>query len=427
MKNLTNHPCFNEKARYGYGRVHLPIAPKCNIQCNFCDRKFDCINESRPGVTSVVLSPYQALAYLEKVLTVNRKISVVGIAGPGDPFANPEETCLTLRLVREKYPEILLCVATNGLNVLPYVDEITKIKVSHVSITINAVDPKVGEKIYAWARDGKNIYRGIGAAQLLLERQLEAIKALKDNGIAVKINSIIIPGINVAHIKEIAKLVAEYGADIINPIPLYAIKGTAFEDAEAVSVESIFQIRKDVVEFLTVMSHCGRCRADAVGLLSEELTQAEISLLQSSAALPLIPQEARPFVAAASREGVLVNSHLGETERVYVYKQDGDEYVLVDVRKTPCPGGGNQRWMDLATMLSDCQAILVAKAGRSPRELLNKTGIKVIEMQGVIEEGLRVVFGGGQMPDSLKPLPCDCASSELGKGCGCSEIREGCG
>ncbi len=427
MKNLLNHPCFNEKARYEYGRVHLPIAPKCNIQCNFCDRQFDCINESRPGVTSVVLSPDQALAYLEKVLAGNRKISVVGIAGPGDPFANPEETCLTLRLVREKYPEILLCVATNGLNVLPYVDKLVKIKVSHVSITINAVDSQVGGKIYAWARDGKNIYRGIEAAQLLLERQLEAIKALKDNGITVKINSIIIPGINVTQIKEIAKKVSECGADIINPISLYAVKGTAFEDVEGVCAENIAQIRKDAAEFLTVMSHCGRCRADAVGLLNEELTNEAISLLKSSAMLPLIPQEARPYVAAASREGVLVNSHLGEAEQVYVYKQDGDEYVLVDVRKVPCPGGGNQRWMDLAKLLSDCQAILVAKAGRSPRELLNKTGIKVIEMQGLIEEGLEVVFGGGQMPSSLKPLPCDCAASQLGKGCGCGEIREGCG
>lgn len=427
MKEFIRHPCFNEKARHEYGRVHLPIAPKCNIQCNFCDRKFDCINESRPGVSSVVLSPYQALAYLEKVLAVNRNISVVGIAGPGDPFANAQETCATLRLVRERYPEILLCVATNGLAVAPYVDELAKIKVSHVTITMNAVDAQIGGKIYAWAREGKNIYRKIEAAQLLLERQLKAIKALKDNGITVKINSIIIPGINVTHIKEIAKKVSEYGVDIINPIPLYAVKGTVFEDLEAVSAESVTKIRKEALEFLPVMSHCGRCRADAVGLLNEELTDEAISLLQSSAALPLIPEEARPFVAAASREGVLVNSHLGGAEEVYVYKQDGSEYVLVDVRQAPQAGGGNQRWMDLAALLSDCQAILVARAGRSPRELLHKTGIKVVEMQGLIKEGLRVIFGAEQMPASLKPLPCDCASSKLNKGGGCGEGRGGCG
>ena len=60
---IHHHPCFNGDARGIFGRVHLPVAPACNVQCNFCDRKHDCPNESRPGVTSVVLSPGQALAF----------------------------------------------------------------------------------------------------------------------------------------------------------------------------------------------------------------------------------------------------------------------------------------------------------------------------------------------------------------------------
>ena len=111
--DLKNHPCFNDKVRHLFARVHLPVAPKCNVQCNFCNRKFDCVNESRPGVSSAVLSPGQALAYLEKMMEKMPNISVVGIAGPGDPFANPDETMETLRRVRERYPEMLLCVATN--------------------------------------------------------------------------------------------------------------------------------------------------------------------------------------------------------------------------------------------------------------------------------------------------------------------------
>jgi len=35
------HPCFNEKAHFSTARIHLPVAPKCNIQCNFCNRKID--------------------------------------------------------------------------------------------------------------------------------------------------------------------------------------------------------------------------------------------------------------------------------------------------------------------------------------------------------------------------------------------------
>ena len=79
--NIENHPCFNPGACKSFGRVHLPVAPRCNIQCKFCNRKFDCVNETRPGVTSAVLSPGQAMVYLEAVFAQKRNIAVVGIAG----------------------------------------------------------------------------------------------------------------------------------------------------------------------------------------------------------------------------------------------------------------------------------------------------------------------------------------------------------
>ena len=103
--DFNSHPCFSKDAHKKYGRVHLPVAPRCNMQCNFCNRKYDCVNESRPGVTSAVLTPPQALAYLDHVLASRREISVVGIAGPGEPFANSDETMQTLRLVRAQISE----------------------------------------------------------------------------------------------------------------------------------------------------------------------------------------------------------------------------------------------------------------------------------------------------------------------------------
>jgi nitrogen fixation protein NifB len=140
---IADHP-------YTFGRLHLPVAPKCNIQCNYCSREFDCLNENRPRVTSKVLSPQQALYYLEQAMALSRNIAVVGIAGPGDPFANPDESMETLRLVRDKYPEMPLCVSTNGLDLLPYIDELARLQVSHVTITINAIDPQIGAEIYSW-------------------------------------------------------------------------------------------------------------------------------------------------------------------------------------------------------------------------------------------------------------------------------------
>ena len=229
--DLTQHPCFNADVRHTTGRIHLPVAAKCNIQCNYCDRKFDCMNESRPGVTSAVLEPKQALAYLDKVLERVPQLKVVGIAGPGDPFANADETMETLRLVREKYPEMLLCVASNGLNVEPYAEELAKLQVSHVTITVNAVDPEIGEKIYSWVRDHKTIYRGPAAARLLLERQLSAIKTLKAAGVTIKINTILVPGINEDHVEAVAIKMRELGADIMNCIPLLPVADTPFAES----------------------------------------------------------------------------------------------------------------------------------------------------------------------------------------------------
>jgi len=90
--SMTNdHPCYSKDAHYSYVRIHLPVAPACNIQRNYCNRKYDCSNESRPGVTSQKLKPMDAL---KKVLLVGSEIknlSAVGIAGLGDTLANPQK------------------------------------------------------------------------------------------------------------------------------------------------------------------------------------------------------------------------------------------------------------------------------------------------------------------------------------------------
>ncbi len=194
-------------------------------------------------MTSTILSPGQALYYLESVLEKNKQISVVGIAGPGDPFANERETMETLRLVRKRFPEMILCVASNGLNVAPYVDELASLNVSHVTLTINAVDPEIGANIYAWVRNGKSVYHGQIGAKLLWERQSRAISSLKERGITIKINTIVVPGVNDHHVVEIARKVADLGANISNCVPLYPVAETPFASIASPSHEQIAALR----------------------------------------------------------------------------------------------------------------------------------------------------------------------------------------
>jgi nitrogen fixation protein NifB len=242
--DLTQHPCFNEAARRTAARIHLPVAPRCNVQCNFCDRRFDCINESRPGVTSAVLTPRQALYYLRGALEKVPAIKVVGIAGPGDPFASPEETLETLRLVRREYPEMLLCVASNGLEAAAHASELAKLQVSHVTLTINAVDPEIGAKIYAWVRAGHRVLRGVDAATTLLERQIAAIVELKRYGVTVKVNTILMPGVNDEHAPTVARDVAALGANIMNAIPMCPVAGTPFESLGALDAGKLQEVRR---------------------------------------------------------------------------------------------------------------------------------------------------------------------------------------
>ena len=157
------------------------------------------------------------------------RIAVVGIAGPGDPFANADATLETLRLVRRRYPEMLLCVASNGLGVPPYVDELAELDVSHVTITVNAVDPAIGAAdLRLGPRRQAHLSRARPRPNCSWSGKLEAIRRLKPHGITVKINTIIIPGVNDDHVPEVARTMAELGADIINCVPLYPVAGTPF-------------------------------------------------------------------------------------------------------------------------------------------------------------------------------------------------------
>lgn len=394
MLNLANHPCFNVDVKGECGRVHLPVAPKCNILCKYCIRKYDCVNESRPGVTSAVLSPDQAVAYLEKVLAAEPRITVAGIAGPGDPFANPKETMETLRLVRERFPDLLLCLATNGLGLPPYVQELADLKVSHVSITVNAEDPEVGRHIYSWVRDGKVVYRGLKAAEVLLSRQLEAIAGLKALGVTVKVNTIIIPGVNDRHVSAVARKMAELGVDILNVMPMYPNTDTPFAEIPEPSPGHMAALRKEAEQFLPQMHHCTRCRADAVGLLEDDRTGEMHGCLTACAQL-LPPLAAdRPYVAVATQEGVLVSLHLGEASSFQIWGPDQEGgFSLIEERPAPPPGSPD-RWWKLAETLHDCRAVLVSALGETPREILQESGILPMEMSGFIVLGVEAIYAG---------------------------------
>lgn len=417
--DFTNHPCFNSEVRHTTGRIHLPVAKRCNIQCNFCSRKYDCVNESRPGVCSAVLSPAQAAAYLDSALEKIPRITVVGIAGPGDPFANPEETIETLRLVRERRPDKILCLATNGLGLPEYAGELAALKVSHVTITVNAIDPGIGAKIYAWVRFGPRVYRGLDGARLLLRRQTESIRLLKEKGLTVKINTVIIPGVNDNHAEEVAVYTSRLGADVQNCMPMVHAEGSAFEHIPPASAENIRAQRILAGKHIPQMSHCARCRADAAGLIGEENSGDLQKLLAESAVVKAAKE--KPYVAAVSMEGLFVNRHLGDAPGVWIYALENGAAVLREQRPAPAPGSGDARWESLAETLSDCCALLVNHCGQNPKKILEAWGLPVITAEGLIADIALPIMEGRSIPKifSLSTAACGAGVSCGGKGMGC--------
>ena len=282
MQRQTDHPCFggdHSKA----GRIHLPVAPGCNTKCGFCERRFDCANESRPGVTSKVLTPDQAV---ERVALVKRhmqmkggaQLKVVGIAGPGDPLANPK-TFETFEKVKQAHPEMTLCLSTNGLLLTEHIDKLQRLGVHSITVTINALTPETGAKVYEWVKfHGNRLYGEEGAA-VLLKRQFDGVRYAAASGMMVKVNHVYIPGVNDHESLDLAVKVRELGADMMNIIPVIPLG--IFKDVEPTTEATIEMVRNQAELILSQARHCKQCRADAAGVVGQDIDLEQLQAINA--------------------------------------------------------------------------------------------------------------------------------------------------
>ncbi|WP_058485530.1 nitrogenase cofactor biosynthesis protein NifB [Defluviitalea phaphyphila] len=271
-RSISKHPCYNIEA-HNYARMHVPVAPDCNILCNYCNRKYDCANECRPGVTSQVLSPREALEKYKYVKNQLKNLTVLGIAGPGDALANFDKTKETIERIKEYDPEVIFCLSTNGLMLPDYAEEIINLGVEYVTITINAIDPLIGANIYRKINYKNKEYSGKEGAKILIDNQLEGLKYLSDKGVFCKINTVFIKTINDDHIEKLVIEVKNKGAFMTNIMPLIPVKGSFFEHMPIVSNKELYIVRENCKKYIKQMSHCRQCRADAIGKLSHDISK----------------------------------------------------------------------------------------------------------------------------------------------------------
>lgn len=391
------HPCFSAQAQHQYARMHLPVAPRCNISCNYCSRKFDCVNESRPGVTSEILSPLEAKEKFAQVKAAIPNLSVVGIAGPGDALANWAETQATIELVKQVDPDIMVCLSTNGLLLPEYAPELIKLGVQHVTVTVNCTDPVVGAQVYGTVNYQGKRYVGVEGSDILLNNQQEGIMYLAGHGVTVKVNIVMIKLVNDWHVPDIVKKVKQLGACMTNIMPFIPAPGSVFSGLPQTNPRDVTAVRTACATELRQMTHCRQCRADAIGLLGQDRAGEFRSCVSQVEPVEVKPIPFVPHykIAVTSKFGKLVDLHFGQAEEFLIYQVNGSRFELVETRQLEKYCAGNvvcdnedKRKEAILMALSDCDAVLTMRIGYQAQKRLLKRGIMSVEYCYTIESGL---------------------------------------
>jgi nitrogen fixation protein NifB len=247
----------------------------------------------------------------------------------------------------------------------------------------------------------------------------------------VKVNSVMIPGVNDQHLKEVSRVVKSKGAFLHNVMPLIseAEHGTFFGimGQRGPEPEELQDLQDSCSGDMNMMRHCRQCRADAVGLLGEdrgdEFTMDKIEEMEidydaamvkravihaaikeeldekaakrarlSSMGMGAvsIPQPAenvskgyRPvLMAVATTGGGVINQHFGHAKEFLIYEASPNGVRFISHRKVDqyCVGDDSCGEKESALSgsiraLKGCEAVLCAKIGYEPWEQLEAAGV----------------------------------------------------
>jgi nitrogen fixation protein NifB len=388
------------------------------------------------------------------------QMTVLGIAGPGDPLANPERTFDTFRQLSQDAPDIKLCVSTNGLALPDSVEELSKHNIDHVTITINCVDPEIGAQIYPWIFWENKRIKGIEGAKILIEQQQKGLEMLVAKGILVKVNSVMIPGVNDKHLAEVSKIVKAKGAFLHNVMPLIAEAehGTFYGvmGQRSPTQEELMELQDACSGDMNMMRHCRQCRADAVGLLGEDrgdeftLDKIEDMEIDYQAAMEkrkviheAIAEEmhskraakaesdakhaadakltTRPVLMAVATSGQgVINQHFGHAKEFLIYEASPEGVRFMSHRKTDLYCSGDDTCGDGESVLQrtiraleGCEAVLCSKIGYEPWDMLEQAGIAPNGEHAMepIEDAVMAVYKEMVAAGKLEEAKTDCRAT----------------
>lgn len=355
------------------GMIQLPVAPRINHRIRFAPLSTN---------KQVLILPQAALKVIDNLRSSGAKTDSVLLYGPGDPLAEIKLAIETAERVRAQFPHMKVVVRTLGIGGLQHADKLQQAGVSEVEVLVDAVEPAIIEKIYAWIRPGFKTLKLSEAAEILCSEQSQAVQAFKDAGMHVRIISTLYPTTNDDHLELLAKRLSDLGAD-----ELFIYPYTPEPDADIPLPEP------DSTQVATLVGALANILPTLQGrpaLSPSTISESTVSTLPK-------PQKDKPNIAVVSSNGMDVNLHLGQAPQLLIYgpREDGLN-CLLECRPAPEPASGMERWDILAGSISDCFALLTASAGERPQRILDGHGIRVVITQDNIEGTVDKLYGGGK-------------------------------
>jgi len=199
----------------------------------------------------------------------------------------------------------------------------------------------------------------------------------------------------------VVKKAKELGAALTNIMPLIPAPGSAFEHYPQTTQKDVNTMREQCEEYLPQMRHCQQCRADAIGLLTEDRS-AEFrntgncsgkSCSGDAGKLPTFR------VAVTSRGGKMVDQHFGHASMFLIYETDGVKEKLVELRSVEryCTGSDQcgdeeDRKNAIIAQLQDCDAVVSMRIGYYAKQRLQMHKVLAVESCASISEGLELAI-----------------------------------
>ena len=186
-----------------------------------------------------------------------------------------------------------------------------------INILMPALSPTMTEgNLAKWRKkEGEKVAAGDVIAEIETDKATMEVEAVDDGVLGkivvpegaegVKVNSVMIPGVNDEHLKEVNAEVRKRGAFLHNIMPLISdpAHGTHFglTGQRGPSPAELKALQDDLSDGANLMKHCRQCRADAVGMLGEDRLLA-VHHPQREAALAPAPPGAGPVGRERRRE-----------------------------------------------------------------------------------------------------------------------------